>query len=1509
LPSLEAQARREVKRLESLWRIVNSPDLRGDNLVNAMLREAAVAMRPGHAYAGTLGHIEGAEHVLDAVGGDFGENGEALRGRFRVGLRTPLSDLNSVRDLSAGRTQSWDDCQLIPGLPARTRESGLRSQITTRFVAAGAIHVLTFGTREPPSGTPFGPEDYAYIELLGSFFARHIELKHMQHALVDAELYSRQRAERLESLWRIVNASNLRGDDLVNAMLQEASVAMRPGQAYAGTLGHIEGPEYVLDALGGDFGPDDELMRRQLPVGLRMQRSGLVIVRDLDAGRTQSWDDCQTLSDLPERTRSSGLRSQITTKFLAAGTLHVLSFGTREAPTGTPFGPDDYAYIELLGSFFARHIELEHAQHALVAAELHSRQHAERLESLWRIVNTSNLRNEELLLAMLREAAVAIRPGQDYLGTLGHLDGSYYVHDASIGAFEATGTWSRSSLRVGERVERSRLVRVRYPDGGRTQTWDDCQTLPDLPDLARKQGLRSQIATQFAAGETTYVLALGSREATSGKPFGPEDREYIELLGSIFARQLEYELMQAAIGEAELRARQHAERLETLSQIANNPTLSGEPLMFAMLHQAAAAIRPPQLFRGHLGRIEGDDIVVLGIAVDPADNDPRATHIQVGQRRPLARSIVPRAGRTEGWADVATLPTPPLAATALGWRAVISTLFDTSGSHYVLTFSSLEPASKPFSAEDLSYIDVLASSFAKQLEVNDLEDSLRREEERARQHGERLETLWQIANNPTLRGEESIVAMLRQAAKAIRPPQRFRGALGRIEGDEVVVIGVGMDPADNGPDAMRLTIGRRSPLSQTIIPRVGRTEAWEDLALHNDFPGALRILGWRAVISTQFDAGGSRYSLTFASPEPAATPFSDSDLAYVNVLASSFAKQLELEKLESSLREEEERARHHSDRLEALWKVVNDPNLRGEELLRAMLGQAGAAIRSDQDFRGMLWRVKGTDMVVESLSQFADTPDNLQSLIGTAVPLERTIIGAILAEGTTTRSWNDVETSPYRSDFSAAHQTHAMIVTTFKAGATTWGISFISSAPAIKPLSPQDHVFVEVLASFFANHVQQLWQFERLQYQQAHDVLTGLLNRSQFRSVVRSTARTTKSYAIILVDIDAFREINESYGHMIGDALLVEVGNALRLRAADDEIVGRIGDDVFGVYIGNPISKEFVLSRALSFAEAFSSGFSTGDREGKEFIARTAGLGIAVAPDDGLLIDAILAHADTALIKAKERGHGSLVFYEAGMEGDAHRRTSLRNEIAEAIAGDQFELYYQPHIEIATGNVTGCEALVRWNHPVRGLLLPQHFIPFAEQSGIIAGIDSWVMEHVCDAANELAALRPGLRLYFNLSGRQAGDPMVVRALTDAARRGVVLENLGVEITETDAMRDVEATRHVCRALRRLNVRIAIDDFGTGYSSLSSLKRLPVDIVKIDRSFIAGVLTDPHDEAIADTIISIAARFGFESLAEGVEDVAAIGWLRQRSCRYMQGFAISRPLPIDAFKAWLAGHES
>jgi EAL domain-containing protein (putative c-di-GMP-specific phosphodiesterase class I) len=202
--------------------------------------------------------------------------------------------------------------------------------------------------------------------------------------------------------------------------------------------------------------------------------------------------------------------------------------------------------------------------------------------------------------------------------------------------------------------------------------------------------------------------------------------------------------------------------------------------------------------------------------------------------------------------------------------------------------------------------------------------------------------------------------------------------------------------------------------------------------------------------------------------------------------------------------------------------------------------------------------------------------------------------------------------------------------------------------------------------------------------------------------------------------------------------------------------------------------------------------------------------------------------------------------------------------------------------------------------------MPGAFIPMAERTGVIGDIDVWVVRSALIAACEFSRLYPGFRLYFNVSGRQAGDPRLIEALRDAQRDGLALDTIGIEITETDLLRDFEATRRVCSAVRDLGVRVAIDDFGTGYSSLGALKRLPVDVVKIDQSFVKGILNDRHDAAIVETIIQMTKLFGCDVLAEGVEQEAELEWLSGHSCGLVQGYFIAHPLPMDEFKAWMAG---
>jgi diguanylate cyclase (GGDEF)-like protein len=1294
------------------------------------------------------------------------------------------------------------------------------------------------------------------------------ERRGLRRSLRTVSVRSREAGERLESIWRVVNDPATLGNEL-SSVLNEAVARIGRGLPYFGLLGHIDASEFVIDVVCGSLGPEGGPARRLIRVGGRGNASAFMHVRDVGAGRTASWDDIEAFPNPPRYSRDAGLRSQITTQFIACGTTYIMTIGSLESPSQTPFCADDYAYVEVVGSILARQLEKQRHDDSVLSAQMHSRRQAERLEALWRIFNSTNLRGDDFIGALLREGSAAMRPQQRFTGTLGHVDGDDFVMDAYAGEPDPADGPARELLPVGFRGKLSESLMGRDLTGPRTKSWTDCLALPDLPERTRQAGIRAQITTQFTAQGKLYLLSLASRE-TQAVPFSWDDHEYIEVLASMFARQLELEAAESSIRDAEARTRQHAVRLDALWRVVNDQSLRGRAFIQALLDQGAAAIRSGPGWRSVLRHKDGADFVI------DASSAPGVWIEHV--------SIPPGAGtrRTRTW--------------QAGGRSVIATNFEAGGRAYELILGSLEALDGDFVPQDDEYVEVLASVMARQLDLEKMEGSLDQAEILGRHHAQRLEALWRVVNSPALRREEAIVAMLDQGAAAIRPAQAFRGFLSRFEAEEIVVVAVGTNPV--------VQIGTRLRLKDTIMPLAGRTQGWHDLTELAAIPVGLLMIGWRAIIVTTFDAGGSRYALTFGSSEPTA-PFGPEDVGYLEVVASSFASRLQVDMLEDSLRDSDERSKEHAERLEALWQVVNNSNLGSEELILAMLRQAGAAIRPGQEFEAILARVEGEDVVVEAVAGPPKAPGEEElSRVGTVVPLSGTSLGRVIAEGGGTRFWDDLETSTYSSDATRLRGTRSMVITTFRAGSSTWALAFTSTRTMRSPSTAQDHAYIEVLASFFANHLQQRWQSERILYQQSYDVLTGLLNRSAFRSQARQAARTCERYAIIMVDVDSMHEVNESHSHTFGDAVLVEVGNALKKRAQNDEIVGRFGGDVFGIFIPDPPSADHVLARALDFSEAFAHPFSTGDRGGADFVSRTACIGVASAPEDGSQVETIISRSETALFTAQERGYGSTVAYAAGMEAEAQRRATLHTELREAIVSDQFTLYFQPHVEIKTGRVTGCEALIRWNHPVRGLLLPSHFIPFAEETGLIASIDAWVMNNAFSAAQELGRLWKSFRLYFNLSGRQAGDQRVVRAFTDAARCGLALENIGVEITESDAMRDVVATRHVCRALRRLNVRIAIDDFGTGYSSLSSLKRLPIDLVKIDRTFVSGVLTDPHDETITETIISIAEHFGFETLAEGAEQAEELAWLSARGCRYVQGYVISRPLPFQDFKTWL-----
>ncbi len=472
------------------------------------------------------------------------------------------------------------------------------------------------------------------------------------------------------------------------------------------------------------------------------------------------------------------------------------------------------------------------------------------------------------------------------------------------------------------------------------------------------------------------------------------------------------------------------------------------------------------------------------------------------------------------------------------------------------------------------------------MHVEELEASLVESEERARGQARRLETLWKIANNPSLSGEEIIDAMLQQSAEAIRPGEPFCALLGRIEFNEVLAVAVAItSDATRMPEA-----GSRRPLAAagTVNQlQAGRTRAWGDLVSEDPDAQRSHRLGWRSVLSTQFLVGDTTYSLTFASSMVTAEPFASEDFAYVELIGAFFAHQLQVDALEAGLRDSEERSREHAERLEALSGIVNNPRLQEEELLFAMLRQGSDSIRRGQEYFGTLLRFEGETLVVEAIinAPFTDEASRSRWSVGSTIPLSETIVGQLIGNEGSARCWEERELEDLATALGKGARWRSYIATTFVAGGTTHALAFASNESPKKPFGAQDLAYVDVLASFFANRLQQNWQFDRIQYQQSHDVLTGLLNRSSFRSQARMTNLQTNCdrYALVLVDINGFRTVNATYGHMIGDALLVEVAASLRSRTRGKEFAGRIGGDVFAIFVPNPETRADAERRARDF--------------------------------------------------------------------------------------------------------------------------------------------------------------------------------------------------------------------------------------------------------------------------------------------------------------------------------------
>jgi len=421
-----------------------------------------------------------------------------------------------------------------------------------------------------------------------------------------------------------------------------------------------------------------------------------------------------------------------------------------------------------------------------------------------------------------------------------------------------------------------------------------------------------------------------------------------------------------------------------------------------------------------------------------------------------------------------------------------------------------------------------------------------------------------------------------------------------------------------------------------------------------------------------------------------------------------------------------------------------------------------------------------------------------------------------------------------------------------------------------------------------------------------YDALTGLPNRELFmdrlENALVKARRDDTAIALMFIDLDRFKNINDTLGHSVGDELLKAVSRKLTGCVRKVDTVARLGGDEFTITLASIAHPEDAAKVAETILHSFKEPLDIGGRE--LFISPS--IGISTYPADGKDSEALIKNADTAMYRVKEEGRNSFQFYRSEMSKKFFERLALENELRKALESNQLKLAYQPQVSMATGSIVGMEALARWQHVELGWVSPDVFIPIAEETGLIGALGEWALRAACIQAKAwVDAGHTGLRMAVNLSTiqiQQADIPDIVAKCLQET--GLEPRNLELELTESEIMEHAEATVETLIALKKMGVHLAIDDFGTGYSSLSYLKRFAIDKLKIDKSFIDDISTDPNDAEIVAAVIVMAHNLKLEVVAEGVETEDQLSFLRWQECDEIQGYLFSKPVPAAEMQAML-----
>jgi diguanylate cyclase (GGDEF)-like protein len=581
----------------------------------------------------------------------------------------------------------------------------------------------------------------------------------------------------------------------------------------------------------------------------------------------------------------------------------------------------------------------------------------------------------------------------------------------------------------------------------------------------------------------------------------------------------------------------------------------------------------------------------------------------------------------------------------------------------------------------------------------------------------------------------------------------------------------------------------------------------------------------------------------------------------------------------------EQRSTQRRQRLDILWRFAGSERTDFSAHATAALEVSARVLGLEA---GEAAHVEGGALVYDLLhSRTGETPKRAE-LSASA--------GRLPIEAGTTVTYDDL----------AAGDVRAYIGTPFAVGNVQYELSFWSASPREIPFDEEDVEYVQVLAGFFAGLFRQLRQEEELAHLALFDALTGLANREnlldRLRATIAAHRRRDAQCALLVIDLNRFKQVSDVLGHAAGDTALVEIANRLKQVLRAEDSLARIGSDQFAVITSIAKSPSEVVALAERLRDAAAEPLNAGDHT----FQISSSVGISIFPTDGGDPKAMLDHAGSAANRAAEEGAGHYLFYSSEISQTVRSRQELFNDLRNAVNLGEFALHFQPQVDLQTGATVGAEALLRWQHGRRGLVDPGSFVPAAEENGLMVPIGTWVLQQALMQWRPLLDANPSVHLGVNVSARQFGDPDFYARLAEAIESANVSPaRIVIEITETVAMSDPASTRSTLLRCKERGLLVALDDFGTLYSSLAYLKTLPIDIIKIDKSFVDGLPHDRFDAAIVHAVISLANALDCTIVAEGVETQAQADWLAAAGCQSAQGFLYSKGLPYDEFVSWLA----